>query len=121
MEHKPLDLSVLQGIFDGDAAGVAEFLVELSGTVDRVEIKIVEAHRREDWVATRHALHEMKGMCASSGGTEVAELCLPAEVALDAQRYAEVSEFIKALPAACGRLRSAISAATAPEKACPAA
>src|ERR1700680_2371673 len=54
MERKPLDLGVLQAIFEGDAAGVNAFLIDLSGTMDRVETKIIEALGREDWIGARH-------------------------------------------------------------------
>jgi HPt (histidine-containing phosphotransfer) domain-containing protein len=113
MEHKSLDLSVLQAIFEDDAAAVTEFLNDVISTVDKVEVKIVDALAREDWTAGRAAIHEMKGMCASSGCLEVAQLCLDAEHDLDAQRYAEVTQFIEPLHAACERLRTAIAAAPA--------
>jgi HPt (histidine-containing phosphotransfer) domain-containing protein len=113
METKSLDHSVLESIFAGDAAGVADFLKELSPAVDRIEARVVEACEQHDWSGARQALHEMKGMCASAGCNEVARLCAEAEADLAARRHDPVPVAVEALQAACERLRAAIREATA--------
>jgi len=112
METKSLDLSVLEAIFDGDVAGVPGLLTELSQTVDCVEARVVETCKHQDWSGARQALHEMKGMCASTGCAEIAQLCAQTEVTLAAQRYSQVPDCVESLRIACDRLRSAIHETT---------
>jgi HPt (histidine-containing phosphotransfer) domain-containing protein len=108
METKSLDLSVLEGIFDSDAAAVTELLTELSQTVDLVEARVIETCQHQDWSGARQALHEMKGMCASTGCIEIAQLCAQTEANLAAQQYYQVPDCVESLRIACDRLRSAI-------------
>jgi HPt (histidine-containing phosphotransfer) domain-containing protein len=113
MERKPLDLSVLQDVFGSDAASITTFLTDLLPAVGTVEAKIKDALALQDWSGARRAVHEMKGMCASSGCSEVADLCVHAEAALDSGEHGSMAEFSESLRLACGRLRTALGAASA--------
>jgi len=113
MEAKSLDLSVLVEIFNGDSAGIPDLLEDVSQTVDRIEASLIETCKRQDWPGAGKALHELKGMCASSGCVEVAQLCAQTEAILTAERYRQVPDCLESLRSACGRLRSAIREACA--------